>query len=334
MIEDVRNYLNNVTCKAIELTGTIVKDNSYYNLMFDGVSDIQGSIQYYTPDASVLDLPVVVKGYAVGKSSATSGDVTINRIKIFPYEITVDQSIPYIKATAPASFKAEGETINVAFTSGNLGANQVYAKVDGAGFSAPSGEISGGTVAVTAAPNEGAAREATLTIYAAASEGGAAVAQATVTLKQLAKPTGDEGPAYLWTLASGDMKAAGGETPAVGEPTAMVWSYSSAGYLQMASNSSAMQIGSSKKPATDWSVWTEEYSGTISKIVVTVNTGGSATMIVKIGDTQIGEEVALESSPKAFTFEPTSPMSGKITINLKAASKAMYLKSIAINPAE
>lgn len=331
-VEDVRNYLNNVTCKAIELTGTIVKDDSYYNLMFDGVSDIQGSIQYYTPDASVLDLPVVVKGYAVGKS--VSGDGAITRIKVFPYEITVNSTTPYIKATAPASFKADGETINVAFTDGNLGVNKVYAKVDGAGFSVPSGEISGSTVAVTAAANEGAAREATLTIYAAASEGGEAVAQATVALKQLAKPTGDEGPAYLWTLASGDMKAAGGETPAVGEPTAMVWSYSSAGYLQMASNSSAMQIGSSKKPATDWSVWTEEYSGTISKIVVTVNTGGSATMIVKIGDTQIGEEVALESSPKAFTFEPTSPMSGKITINLKAASKAMYLKSIAINPAE
>lgn len=181
-VEDVRNYLNNVTCKAIELTGTIVKDGTYYNLMFDGVSDIQGSIQYYTPDASVLDLPVVVKGYAVGKS--VSGDGAITRIKVFPYEITVNSTTPYIKATASASFKADGETIDVAFTAGNLGANKVYAKVDGAGFSVPSGVISGSTVAVTAAANEGAAREATLTIYAAASEGGEAVAQATVTLKQ------------------------------------------------------------------------------------------------------------------------------------------------------
>ena len=164
------------------MTGTIVKDGTYYNLMFDGVSDIQGSIQYYTPDASVLDLPVVVKGYAVGKS--VSGDGAITRIKVFPYEITVNSTTPYIKATAPASFKADGETINVAFTVGNLGTNKVYAKVDGAGFSVPSGEISGRTVAVTAAANEGAAREATLTIYAAASEGGEAVAQATVKLKQ------------------------------------------------------------------------------------------------------------------------------------------------------
>ena len=44
----------------------------------------------------------------------------------------------------------------------------------------------------TAEANEGAAREATLTIYAAASEGGAAVAQATVTLKQSALQTGDD----------------------------------------------------------------------------------------------------------------------------------------------
>ena len=104
----------------------------------------------------------------------------------------MNSTTPYIKATAPASFKADGETINVAFTSGNLGANNVYAKVDGAGFSVPSGEISGSSVAVTAAANEGAAREATLTIYAAASEGGAAVAQATVALKQSAPLSGEE----------------------------------------------------------------------------------------------------------------------------------------------
>lgn len=187
-VEDIRGYFNNIKCLPVQIVGTIVEDDGHYNVVFDGVSDVQGSIEYYTPDASVLNVPVVIKGYATGKSTYNN----VDRIKIFPYDIAVNSTTPYIKATAPASFKADGETINVAFTSGNLGANNVYAKVDGAGFSVPSGEISGSSVAVTAAANEGAAREATLTIYAAASEGGAAVAQATVALKQSAPLSGEE----------------------------------------------------------------------------------------------------------------------------------------------
>ena len=333
-VEDVRNYLNNVTCKAIELTGTIVKDDSYYNLMFDGVSDIQGSIQYYTPDASVLDLPVVVKGYAVGKS--VSGDGAITRIKVFPYEITVNSTTPYIKATAPASFKADGETIDVTFTAGNLGANKVYAKVDGAGFSVPSGEISGSTVAVTAAANEGAAREATLTIYAAASEGGEAVAQAMVTLKQSAKPTGDEGPAYLWTLASGVISTSAGTAENCGTP-AMNWTYPNATYIGWDSNNGkGVQFGSSSKPVKSYTLTTSDYTGSIVKIVVnaSIGSGGDGKLAVKVGGTQIGETQSLVLNATDYTFTPSSPVSGEIVIELTNTEKAMYIKSIAINPAE
>ena len=330
-VEDVRNYLNNVTCKAIELTGTIVKDGSYYDLMFDGVSDIQGSIQYYTPNASVLDLPVVVKGYAVGKSM--SGDIT--RIKVFPYEITVNSTTPYIKATAPASFKADGETINVAFTADNLGTNKVYAKVDGAGFSVPSGEISGSTVAVTAAPNEGAAREATLTIYVAAEENGEAVAQAMVTLKQSAKPTGDEGAAYKWTLEQGTIKTTSG-TISAGDP-AMNWTYPNATYIGWDSNNGkGVQFGSSSKPVKSYTLTTSDYTGSIVKIVVnaSIGSGGDGKLAVKVGGTQIGETQSLVLNATDYTFTPSSPVSGEIVIELTNTAKAMYIKSIAINPAE
>ena len=151
--------------------------------MFDGESNLQGSIQYYTPDASVLDVPVLVKGYAVGQSKSGS----IERIKIFPYEITVNSTTPYISATAPATFSADGETIEVSYTAGNLGSNQVYAKLENneAGqFSV--GEVKDGKVSVTAKANEGAACQATLVLYIAASEGGEALAQTSVTLKQSA----------------------------------------------------------------------------------------------------------------------------------------------------
>lgn len=188
-VEDVRSYFNDIKCIPIQLAGTIVKDGKFYNLMFDGESNLQGSIQYYTPDASVLDVPVLVKGYAVGQSKSGS----IERIKIFPYEITVNSSTPYITATAPATFKAEGETIEVSYKAGNLGSNKVFAKLEGndAGqFSV--GEVADDKVSVTAKANEGAACQATLVLYIAASEGGEALAQTSVTLRQSAKQTGDD----------------------------------------------------------------------------------------------------------------------------------------------
>lgn len=182
-VEDVRSYFNDIKCIPIQLAGTIVKDGTFYNLMFDGESNLQGSIQYYTPVASVLDVPVLVKGYAVGQSESGS----IERIKIFPYEITVNSTTPYITATAPATFSADGETIEVSYTAGNLGSNQVYAKLEGndAGqFSV--GAVADGKVSVTAKANEGAACQATLVLYIAASEDGEALAQTSVTLKQSA----------------------------------------------------------------------------------------------------------------------------------------------------
>ena len=103
-VDDVNAYFNNIVCTPIILKGKVVKEESngktFYNLELDGADAtvLQGSVQYYTPDADKLDVPVAVKGYAVGKSQA--GNIT--RIKIFPYEITVNSTDPYITATAPA----------------------------------------------------------------------------------------------------------------------------------------------------------------------------------------------------------------------------------------
>lgn len=188
-VADVQAYLTNIKCIPIALKGTIVKDGNYFNLEIEGAdkATLQGSVQYYTPDAANIDVPVVVKGYAVGTSK--SGDIT--RIKIFPHEITVNSTEPYISATAPATFKADGETIEVAFTAGNLGSNKVFAKTEGtdaAQFTL--GTVGANSVPVTAKANDGAAKSATLTLYVAASEGAAAVATTSVDLKQAAKSSG------------------------------------------------------------------------------------------------------------------------------------------------
>ena len=332
-VEDVRSYFNDIKCIPIQLAGTIVKDGTFYNLMFDGESNLQGSIQYYTPDASVLDVPVLVKGYAVGQSESGS----IERIKIFPYEITVNSSAPYITATAPASFKAEGETIEVSYKAGNLGSNKVFAKLEGneAGqFSV--GEVADGKVSVTAKANEGAACQATLVLYIAASEGGEALAQTSVALKQLAKATGDEGAAYTWTLATGVFETTAGVAENCGTP-AMNWNYPDATYIGWdTQNGKGVQIGSSKKPAGSYTLTTSDYTGSVVKIVVNaaIAKDGDGKLTVKVGGTQIGETQTLVLESTDYTFTALSPVSGEISIELTNTEKAMYIKSIAINPAE
>lgn len=335
-VENVKNYFSDVKCVAVQLKGTIVKDGNYFNLVFDGVTDVQGSIQYYTPDASVLDVPVVVKGYAIGKSQSGS----IQRIKVFPYEITVDASTPYINATAPATFSADGETIPVAFTAGNLGTNKVFAKLTenaARQFSVPDGAVAGSSVAVTAKKNEtGAAQTAQLTLYIAASQDATPVDQITVALKQAAPLSGDEGAPYAWIMKQGELTTAGGEVNK-GEP-AMAWTASEVTYTGWDSNASAkgIQIGSSGKPEADFTLTTANYSGKITSIKVNASIGnsGDGKLTVKIGDTQIGETITLTTTATTYTFTPASPVAGSITIGLSATAKAMYIKSVDINPAE
>lgn len=332
-VEDIRSYFNNIKCLPVQIAGTIVEDSGHYNVVFDGVSDVQGSVEYYTPEASVLNVPVVIKGYATGKSSYNN----ITRIKIFPYSIEVSSSTPYITATAPASFKAEGETIEVSYTAGNLGSNKVFAKLeDNEAGQFSVGEVADDKVSVTAKANEGAACQATLVLYIAASEGGEALAQTSVTLKQSAKATGDEGAAYTWTLATGVFETTAGVAENCGTP-AMNWNYPDATYIGWDTrNGKGVQIGSSKKPAGSYTLTTSDYTGSVVKIVVNaaIAKDGDGKLTVKVGGTQIGETQTLVLESTDYTFTALSPVSGEISIELTNTENAMYIKSIAINPAE
>lgn len=277
-VEDIRSYFNNIKCLPVQIAGTIVEDSGHYNVVFDGVSDVQGSVEYYTPEASVLNVPVVIKGYATGKSSYNN----ITRIKIFPYSIEVSSSTPYITATAPASFKAEGETIEVSYKVGNLGSNKVFAKLEGndAGqFSV--GEVADGKVSVTAKANEGAACQATLVLYIAASEGGEILAQTSVTLKQSAKQTGDDTrgtyesmPIFVPTSGSSTSNPAPlGDMTINGKTCSgfKLGSSSKAGTF----TSAALGVSGSKKLAFYALGWTGKSE---VPLVIEVNNGGSANV--------------------------------------------------------
>ena len=159
---------------------------------------------------------------------------------------------------------------------------------------------------------------------------------ASVELKQAAPLSGDEGAPYAWIMKQGELTTAGGEVNK-GEP-AMAWTASEVTYTGWDSNASAkgIQIGSSGKPEADFTLTTANYSGKITSIKVNASIGnsGDGKLTVKIGDTQIGETITLTTTATTYTFTPASPVAGSITIGLSATAKAMYIKSVDINPAE
>ncbi len=183
----IEAYTKEPAYKYVKVSGVlnIEKGSSYntYTITVAGVSDKTITFAYGLDakfsglaDGDVID----ATGFALGYDSSQS------KLNIMLEKATKNTSTPAITiTTTPSSFAADGGTQDIAFTVANAGSNKVYAKVEGEGFSVPTGEVTS-PVKVTAEANTGETREATLTIYAAASEGGEAVAQATVTLSQSA----------------------------------------------------------------------------------------------------------------------------------------------------
>lgn len=181
----IEAYTKDPAYKYVKVSGVlnIEKGSSYntYTITVAGVSDKTITFAYGLDAlfSGVADGDVVdASGIALGYDSSNS------KLNIMLTSISKNTSTTAVTiTTTPSTFAAEGDTQDIAFTVANPGSNKVYAKVEGEGFSVPSGEVTS-PVKVTAEANTGAAREAKLTIYLAASEGGESVAQATVTLKQ------------------------------------------------------------------------------------------------------------------------------------------------------
>lgn len=333
----IEAYTKAPAYKYVKLSGVlhIEKGSSYntYTITVAG-SSVQNITFAYGLDnmfSGVADGDVVdATGFALGYDSSSS------KLNIMLTEIAKNTSTAAVTiTTTPTTFSADGATQDIAFTVANAGSNKTYAKIEGTGFSVPSGEVTS-PVKVTAEANSGEAREAKLTIYVAASENGAAVAEASVTLKQSAKATGNEGVAYTWTLATGVFETTAGVAENCGTP-AMNWNYPDATYIGWdTQNGKGVQIGSSKKPAGSYTLTTSDYTGSVVKIVVNaaIASGGDGKLTVKVGGTQIGETQTLVLESTDYTFTALSPVSGDISIELTNTTKAMYIKSIAINPEE
>ena len=322
----------------VKMTGTLdvskSGSNTYYNVnfLFTG-SGYTGSISYPNESLNVesFDGKIVdVEGWFVNNGSKNGNG---KYFTVVARSIKENTTAATGTLSSPKTFAATDPQPQVLNFTASASAGTVQFEITGTDADKFAySDQTASTVKVSAAGNNesDAAYTAVLTMKSEAGD-----VLASVDLRQSAPATGDEGDPYLWTLASGILKQAGGTAENCGTP-AMNWTYSAAGYIGFDTNATnrGAQIGSSKAPALDgWSIATEDYTGKISKIVVNACTGGAATLIVTIGDTQIDEKTLTEDSTD-YVFEPASSMSGKITISMKATSKAMYLKSIAINPAE
>lgn len=317
---------NKAVYKYVKYNGEFTVSGNYYNVVIAGTTT-KGSVAYGKSEwASFNGKPVTVEGWLLGG--------TANYLQTMATSVTVDSSTPIVEISAPQQFAATSpvaQTLNYTVT--NTTASAVTFAIEGTNADKFSlGAKTDNTIVVSAKGDN--TDKTAYTANLVAKVAGATVA--TVALKQAAPASGDEGPAYLWTLASGDMTTAGG-TVTKGEP-AMEWTSSAVGYIGWdQNNGKGVQFGSNKNPVNGtYTLSTTAYSGKIAKIVInaSVASGGDGKLTVKVGGTQIGEITTLVLNATDYTFTPSSPVSGNITIELTNTVKAMYLKSIAINPAE
>ena len=317
---------NTAVYKYVKYNGEFSVSGNYYNVIISGTT-VKGLVAYGKPEwASFNGKPVTVEGWLLGG--------TANYLQTMATSVTIDSSTPIVDIEAPQQFAATSPVAQtLKYTVTNTTASAVTFEIEGTNVDKFNlGAKTDNSIVVSAVGDNTGKTAYTANLVAKVA--GATVA--TVALKQAAPASGDEGPAYLWTLASGDVTTAGG-TVTKGEP-AMEWTSSAVGYVGWdQNNGKGVQFGSSKNPVNGtYTLSTTAYSGKIAKIVInaSVASGGDGKLTVKVGGTQIGEITTLVLNATDYTFTPSSPVSGNITIELTNTVKAMYLKSIAINPAE
>lgn len=111
------------------------------------------------------------------------------------------------------------------------------------------------------------------------------------------------------------------------------WTLSSSAAINFFGNDATkgLQIGSGGNPSKDFTFSTTGIPGTIKSITVNTSTASSATatLTVKVNDTQYGDTKALTKTATDYTF--TGGETGKIEISYaQTTEKALYIKSITV----
>lgn len=200
----VRMYAQN-TMKVSGATMTKIQ------LVFASTDKADGNDNEITTDKATYAEPswtgeaddVTFTVAATRSNGSTGGHRRITKVLVTLKDGGSVTPAPTISAASSLSFVAAGESKDLVYTAANLGANSVFAKIEGANaaqfsVTAPAN----GKVTVTAAANDTeTAKSATLVLYVAASEGGAAVVSANVALSQAAKASQGSGDAKTLTIS-------------------------------------------------------------------------------------------------------------------------------------
>ena len=111
------------------------------------------------------------------------------------------------------------------------------------------------------------------------------------------------------------------------------WTWTASTYCNFVSGK-GVQIGSSKKPQSTWTISTDSIHGTITSIKVKASTAndGVAMLTIKVGDENYkcgnATNASLTTTPTEYEF--TGFENGAIAITMQATKKAMYLASITV----
>ena len=173
----------------------------------------------------------------------------------------------------------------------------------------------------------------TATVNVTATKEGYDNVTTTFKIKQNTQPTGggELGDPYSYTFEAKTFTANGTKTLGT-----LGWTLAGDGGYWGIDNTKGQQFGSGTKPYTQLTLSTSDYEGGVETIKL--NTSGAnsinATCTVTVGGTQIGDTITLTNSATEYTFTSDTALTGDIVISYtQTSSKAMYIKSISINPA-
>lgn len=146
----------------------------------------------------------------------------------------------------------------------------------------------------------------------------------TVTVKAIIDTTT---AVYEHVFASNQLQQAGGTA----NLSTLDWTYDAAGYIGFSADK-GVQVGSSSKPSSSWTIKTT-YTSNISKITINASMGsqGNGKFSIYVGDVLVAENISLTTSATDYSYTLDETLvGGEVKIVMSASAKAMYIKSIKI----
>ena len=259
-------------------------------------------------------------------SCYASGQTDVSIYKLVGEYTPADPAIEYSIADCSIAFDA---------TSGSANVTSTYAT--GWSFNATTEAewisniaVASDAVTFTSEANESEeGRSATITVVA--SREGYSDVTKTFTVSQAGKPSGDivQGASYSYTFTSSQFSANGTKTL-----NGLAWTLAGNGGYWGYDSTKGQQLGSGSKPYKSMTLTTTAYEGGVKTIKI--NTSGASSIngsfTVTVGGKQIGATTKLTTTATTYTLTSEELLVGDIVISYtQTSSKALYIKSIAIN---